>query len=119
MKAKEITNAYFLENVFDYVNNPSEWKFKGSRPAIVDFYASWCGPCKAMSPNLDKIAQEYDGKIDVLKVDVDQEAELSQIFGIRSVPTLLFIPLEGNPQQAQGALSYGQLKDAVDSFLLK
>lgn len=119
MKAKEITNAYFLEKVFDYVNNPSEWKYKGDRPAIIDFYASWCGPCKAMSPNLDKIAEEYDGRIDVLKVDVDQETELAQVFGIRSVPTLLFVPGEGKPQQAQGALSYGQLKDAVDSFLLK
>lgn len=119
MKAKEITNAYFLEHVFNYMANPQEWKFEGERPAIVDFYASWCGPCKAMAPHLDKIAEEYAGRIDVLKVDIDQEAELAHVFNIRSVPTLLFIPREGNPQQAQGALSYGQLKEAVEAVLMK
>lgn len=119
MKAKEITNAYFLEHVFDYVNNPQEWKFKGERPVIIDFYATWCGPCKAMSPHLDKIAEEYADKVDVLKVDVDQEAELVQVFGIRSMPTLLFIPQQGQPQMSVGALTYGQLKEVCDTFLLK
>ena len=92
MKAKEITNEYFLSHVFDYQNNTENWHFKGDRPAVIDFYATWCGPCKAMAPHLERIAEEYDGKIDVYKVDVDQESELSAVFNIRSVPTLLFIP---------------------------
>ena len=86
---------------------------------VVDFYATWCGPCKAMAPHLERIAEEYDGKIDVYKVDVDQEPELSAVFNIRSVPTLLFIPMNDTPQIAPGALSYGQLKEVVDTHLLK
>lgn len=117
MKAKEITKSYFLENVFDYIDSPSEWKFKGNRPVIIDFYAKWCGPCKAMAPHLDKIAEEYEGRVDVLKVDVDQEAELTAVFGIQSMPTLLFIPAKGLPQKAVGALAYGQLKEATESLL--
>lgn len=73
MKAKEITNEYFLTHVFDYQNNTDNWQFKGDRPAVIDFYATWCGPCKAMAPHLERIAEEYDGKIDVYKVDVDQD----------------------------------------------
>ena len=119
MKAKEITNEYFLSHVFDYQNNTENWHFKGDRPAVSDFYATWCGPCKAMAPHLERIAEEYDGKIDVYKVDVDQEPELSAVFNIRSVPTLLFIPMNDTPQIAPGALSYGQLKEVVDTHLLK
>ncbi len=118
MKAKEITNAYFIANVFDYTTGSSEWKFKGGRPVLIDFYAKWCGPCKAMSPHLERLAEEYDGRIDVLKVDVDQERELTQVFGIQSMPTLLFIPQEGLPQKAVGALNYGQLKEAVENVLI-
>ena len=118
MKAKEITNEYFLAHVFDYQNNTDNWHFKGDRPAVIDFYATWCGPCKAMAPHLERIAEEYDGKIDVYKVDVDQESELSAVFNIRSVPTLLFIPMNDTPQMATGALSYGQLKEVVDTHLL-
>ena len=100
-------------------NNTDNWHFKGDRPAVIDFYATWCGPCKAMAPHLERIAEEYDGKIDVYKVDVDQESELSAVFNIRSVPTLLFIPMNDTPQMATGALSYGQLKEVVDTHLLK
>ena len=75
MKAKEITTDYFKQHVFDYVASPTEWKFIGQRPAIIDFYAKWCGPCKGMAPHLDQIAEEFEGKLDVYKVDVDQEVE--------------------------------------------
>ena len=119
MKAKEITHDYFVQHVCDYINNGSEWKFLGERPAILDFYATWCGPCKATAPHLDKIAEEYEGRLDVLKIDVDQEPKLAQLFGVRSVPTLLFIPMAEQPQMHAGAMSYAQLKEVADSFLLK
>ena len=119
MKAKEITHDYFVQHVCDYINNGSEWKFLGERPAILDFYATWCGPCKATAPHLDKIAEEYEGRLDVLKIDVDQEPKLAQLFGVRSVPTLLFIPMAEQPQMQTGAMSYAQLKEVADSFLLK
>lgn len=118
MKAKEITTDYFKQHVFDYVASPNEWKFIGQRPAIIDFYAKWCGPCKGMAPHLDQIAEEFEGKLDVYKVDVDQEVELTEVFGVRSMPTLLFIPQEGLPQKAVGALTYGQLKEVIEDILL-
>ena len=118
MKAKEITTDYFQKHVFDYVANPNEWKFIGQRPAIIDFYAKWCGPCKAMAPHLDQIAEEFEGKLDVYKVDVDQEVELTEVFGVRSMPTLLFIAQEGLPQKAVGAMTYGQLKEVIADILL-
>lgn len=118
MKAKNITNEYFLRNIFNYASGTQEWNYQGERPAIIDFYATWCGPCKALAPTLDRLAEEYDGKVDILKVDVDQERELASAFGIRSVPSLLFIPKEGQPQMAPGALPYGQLKEAIEKILL-
>lgn len=118
MKALEITSKYFTQHVFDYESHPNEWKFIGQCPAIIDFYAKWCGPCKAMAPHLDQIAEEFAGKIDVYKVDVDQEHELTAVFGVRSMPTLLFIPQEGLPQKAVGAMTYGQLKEVIEDILL-
>jgi len=117
--AKHLTKAEFKEKVFDYENAGGEWKYLGDRPAIVDFYATWCGPCKKIAPVLEKLAKEYDGKIYVYKVDTDRERELAAAFGIRSIPTLLFIPMEGDPQVAMGALPEETLKEAVDNFLLK
>lgn len=119
MEASHLTKAGFLEKVYNYEANPNEWKFEGERPAIVDFYATWCGPCKAMSPLLDAISQEYAGKIDVYKIDVDKEKELATAFGIRSIPTLLMIPAKEEPRVVQGALPKDQLKKVVDEFLLK
>ncbi len=119
MKATNLTKAEFISKVADFENNPNEWKFLGERPAIIDFYATWCGPCKMLAPILDEIAEEYAGKIDVYKVNVDTEEELSALFGIRSVPTLLFVPMSGAPQMAQGALPKSTLKETIQNVLLK
>ena len=118
MKARNLTKAEFVKNVADYENNPTEWKFLGTRPAIIDFYATWCGPCKMLAPVLDEIAGEYEGKIDVYKVNVEEEEELAAVFGIRSVPSLLFVPMVGAPQMAQGALPKKALDEAVRNVML-
>ena len=99
--------------------NPNDWKFEGKRPAIVDFYATWCGPCKALHPILEELSKEYSGKIDIYQIDVDQEQDLAAAFGIRSIPTLLMIPMNEQPRISQGALPKDQLKKAIDEFLLK
>ena len=119
MKAMNLTKADFLNKVANYEANPNEWKFLGERPAIIDFYATWCGPCKMLAPVLDELAAEYEGQIDIYKVNVEEEEELSALFGIRSVPFILFIPMEGQPQMAQGALPKPALKEAIHSVLLK
>lgn len=106
----------FLRRVADIDNK--EWKFLGDKPAIIDFYAPWCGPCKMLSPVLDELSEEYAGKIDIYKVNVDEEDELSAAFGIRSVPTLIFIPMEGTPQRSAGALPKPQLKETIETILL-
>ena len=87
MKAIHLTKADFLTKVANYETNPNEWKFLGERPALIDFYATWCGPCKMLAPVLDELAEEYEGKIDIYKIDVDAEEELAALFGIRSVPS--------------------------------
>lgn len=117
MKAVNLTKADFLKKVANYEANP-EWKFLGERPAIIDFYATWCGPCKMLAPILDEVAEEYDGQIDVCKVNVDEEEELASLFRIRTVPTLLFVPLNEAPQMAQGALPKKTLVEAVQTVLL-
>ena len=89
-----ITKADFLKKVYDFEKNPDEWKYLGSQPAIVDFYADWCGPCRQLSPVLDELAKEYSGKLTIYKVNVDNERGLATFFGIRSIPTLLFIPMK-------------------------
>ena len=103
----------------DYRNNPTEWKYKGDKPAIIDFYASWCGPCKMLAPVLEDIAKDYEGKIYVYKVDTEAEEELSQMFNIRSIPTLLFIPMEGKPMMMQGALPKIELDNIIKEKLIK
>jgi thioredoxin len=113
-----LTKADFLAKVYNYEKNPKEWKYEGDKPAIVDFYATWCGPCKTIAPVLEKLAAEYKGKIVVYKIDTDKEPELSAAFGIRSIPTLLFIPAKGTPQVAQGALPEEALRKTIDEFLL-
>lgn len=119
MKAMNLTKADFLNKVANYEVNPNEWKFLGKRPAIIDFYATWCGPCKILAPVLDELAAEYEGQIDIYKVNVEEEEELSALFGIRSVPSILFVPMEGQPQMAQGAMPKPTLKEAIHSVLLK
>ena len=114
-----MTKAEFLEKVYNFEKNPDEWKYEGDKPAIVDFYATWCGPCKMVAPILDELAKEYDGQIVIYKVDTDKEAELASVFGIRSIPSILFIPMSGKPEMAQGALPKEAFKKAIDEFLLK
>lgn len=115
MKVTQLTAEMFKERIMDYSHNPEKWNYKGDRPAIIDFYATWCGPCKATAPVVEKIAEEYAGKIDVYKVDVDQQGELAGLFGVQSIPTLLFIPEKGAPVKSVGAMGYQQFKEAIQS----
>ena len=119
MKPIHLTKAEFLKKVVDYEGNPTEWKYLGEKPAIIDFYASWCGPCKRVAPILDELAAEYGDKIDIYKIDTEQEQELAAAFGIQSIPTFLFIPKEGQPQISMGALPREEFVKQIDTFLLK
>ena len=116
-KVVHITKADFLKKVYDFEKNPDEWKYLGSQPAIVDFYADWCGPCRQLSPVLDELAKEYSGKLTIYKVNVDNERGLATFFGIRSIPTLLFSPMKGKPQRSLGALSKTELKGIIKDVL--
>ena len=118
MKTKQLTTTEFKDTIFDYTKS-KEWKFEGVRPAVIDFYADWCGPCKMLSPLLEELAGEYDGKIDIYKVDTEQERELSSVFGIRSIPSILFIPRDGQPIMQAGLLPKNVLQDIIDNQLLK
>ncbi|MDR2811470.1 MAG: thioredoxin [Tannerellaceae bacterium] len=108
----------FLTKVFNYEKNPDRWVYEGDKPCIIDFYADWCAPCKKISPILKDLAAVYKNDIIVYKVDVDMEAELAAAFGIQSIPTLLFIPKDGEPQISQGALPREALIEQIDTFLL-
>ena len=114
---EHLTLATFKEKVFDFEKS-QEWKFEGKLPCVIDFYADWCGPCKMVAPILEELSTEYDGKINIYKVDTEAEQELSQVFGIRSIPSMLFCPAEGQPQMAQGALPKHALIQAIDDVLL-
>ena len=118
-KTIHLTKAEFLTKVANYEKNPEKWEYLGDKPAIIDFYADWCGPCKMIAPILDELAEEYDGKIYIYKIDTEAEQELAAAFGIRSIPTLLFVPMDGAPQMAQGALPKDAFKKAIDDVLLK
>ncbi len=98
-----MTKQAFLDNVFDYENN-TEWKFKGQRPCIIDFYADWCGPCRMVSPIMEELKTEYNGLVDIYKIDTEQEQELSSVFGIRSIPSVLFCPVNEQPRMSVGAM---------------
>ena len=116
MKTIALTKADFLTKVANYETNPTEWKYLGDKPALVDFYG--CGPCKALAPVLEELAAEYGESIYIYKINTEEEQELAAAFGIRSIPTLLFIPKDGKPQMAQGALPKASLKEAIDKVLL-
>ena len=118
MKTIAMTKADFLKKVADYEKNSQEWKYLGDKPALIDFYASWCGPCKALAPVLEELAAEYGDQIYIYKINTEEEQELAAAFGIRSIPTLLFIPLEGKPQMAQSAMPKNSLKEAIDKVML-
>lgn len=119
MKTIHLSKSDFLTKVANYETTPNEWKYLGDKPAIVDFYASWCGPCKTIAPILEELAAEYGDQIYIYKVDTEEEQELAAAFGIRSIPTLLFIPMNGEPQMAQGAMPKASFKEAIEKVLLK
>lgn len=118
MKTIQLTKSEFLKRVADYETSPNEWKYLGDKPAIIDFYASWCGPCKMIAPVLEELAAEYADELYIYKVNTEEEKELSSVFGIRSIPSLLFVPMEGQPQMAMGAMSKADFKKAIQSVLL-
>lgn len=119
MKPIELTKAEFLAKVANYESNPTEWKYLGDKPAIVDFYAAWCGPCRAIAPILEELAEEYKDELYIYKVDTDKEQDLAAAFGVQSIPTLLFVPMEGAPQLARGAMPKQEFKNAIENVLLK
>ncbi len=119
MKTIHLTKADFLTKVANFESDPDDWKYLGDKPALIDFYADWCGPCKAIAPVLEELADEYNGEIYIYKIDTEAEEELASVFGIRSIPSLLFVPMDESPQMAQGALPKHQLKEAIDKILLK
>lgn len=112
----QLTTKTFKEKVFDYETD-TEWKYKGELPAIVDFYADWCKPCKIIAPILEELAKEYKGKIIIYKVNVDNEKELAGAFQTQSIPSILFIPKEGQPQMAKGALPKETFVKAINEVL--
>ena len=114
---EHLTSETFKNKVFNYEAN-KEWKFAGELPAVVDFYADWCGPCKMVAPILEELANEYSGKISIYKVNTEEQRELASLFGIQSIPSLLFIPKEGQPQMAMGALPKDSFKKAFKSVLM-
>jgi len=113
---EHLTKETFISKVFDYENN-KEWKYNGELPCLIDFYADWCGPCKMVAPILEELAKEYDGKMNIFKIDTEAETELASIFGIRSIPSLLFVPKVGQPQMAMGALPKETLEKAFKEVL--
>ena len=118
-KVIHMNKTMFIDKVMDYENNKEQWIYKGDKPAIIDFYADWCKPCKLIAPIMDELAEEYKGQIYIYKVDTQVERELASVFGIRSIPAVLFIPMEGRPQMSTGALPKESFKSAIDDFLLK
>ena len=114
---KVLNKESFKERVHDIEGLKSDWSFKGDKPCIIDFYAEWCQPCKMLAPILEDIAKEYEGKIDVYKVNTESEQELSASFGIRSIPSLLFVPMGGSPQMAAGMLDKKALKSVITDVL--
>ncbi len=110
--------AMFLQNIFDYEKSET-WKYKGDKPAIIDLYADWCGPCRMVAPIMKDLAKEYEGKIHIYKINVDKERELAGLFNATSIPLFVFIPMDGEPQLFRGAADKETYKKAIDGFLLK
>ncbi len=117
MPTIKLTTQKFKDDIFDYTTE-KEWSYKGELPAIIDFYADWCGPCKMVAPILEELSNEYEGKINIYKVDTEVEQELSQVFGIRSIPSILFIPKNRQPMMQAGALPKHVLIEVIEKELL-
>ncbi|CAL2088943.1 thioredoxin [Tenacibaculum sp. 190524A05c] len=111
-----LTRSEFVEKIFDY-ENKKEWDFQGDVPVLIDFYADWCGPCKMLAPVLEQLSDEYEGKVKIYKVDTEAEQELSAVFGIRSIPSMLFVPVGEDPQMAHGALPKNQIEKIISDVL--
>src|SRR5688572_18179015 len=116
MATIQLTTQDFKDQIFDY-EKEENWLFKGSLPAIIDFYADWCGPCKMVAPLLEELSEEFNGKVNIYKLDTEKEAELSGLFGIQSIPTFLFIPLKGAPVMQRGALPKHIFKQIIEERL--
>lgn len=117
-KVVMISEAQFKQLIWDYSTNAQAWKFEGELPAVVDFYADWCGPCKLVAPIMDKLAKEFKGKINIYKVNVDKNKELSGVFGINSIPAILFIPKDGKPAMQPGLMKEEQYRQIFKEFVL-
>lgn len=117
MATVNLTTKDFKEKVFNY-ETETEWKYQGQLPAIIDFYADWCGPCKMVAPILEELSKEYEGRLIIYKVNTDIEQELSSVFGIQSIPTMLFIPAEGQPIMQPGAFPKHIFKKVIEEKLL-
>ncbi len=116
---EHLTKETFKAKVFDFETN-KEWKFEGDKPCIIDFYADWCAPCKMVAPILEELSQEYEGKVDIYKIDTEKEQDLAAMFGIRSIPSILFVPVDAQPQMAAGALPKQTIVKAIeDVFAVK
>ena len=113
---EHLTNETFKEKVFNFDLN-KEWKFEGKTPCMIDFYADWCGPCKMVAPLLEELQKEYGNNLIIYKVNTEEERELSSIFGVQSIPSLLFVPVEGQPQMAMGALPKATFEQAIAEVL--
>jgi len=118
MALEHLTKQTFIDKVFNFEVN-KDWKFEGDLPCIIDFYADWCGPCKMVAPILEELSKEFSGKINIYKIDTEAEQDLAGAFGIRSIPSILFCPKEGQPQMAVGALPKDSMKQAIQDILLK
>lgn len=118
-KVKHLTYKEFLNKVWDFEKDPNTFTYKGKVPAIVDFYADWCGPCRRVAPIMEKLAEEYDGQLLVYKVNVDQEKELAAAFQVKSIPMVLFIPKEGQPSMQVGAMQEEGYRQVIVERLLK
>ena len=114
---EHLTLDTFKEKIFNWEES-KEWKFAGDKPCIIDFYADWCGPCKMVAPVLEELAKDYEGKIDIFKVNTEEQQQLAGMFEIRSIPTILFVPKEGQPQAAMGALPKQSFEQAINDILL-
>lgn len=118
MPTVQLSTEKFKEDIFDYTTGEQEWKYKGDKPAIIDFYADWCGPCKAVAPILEELSNEYADDITIYKIDTEVEQELSAVFGIRSIPSILFIPVGKQPMMQAGALPKKSLKEIIEKELI-